>query len=211
MSGAESSSSRVIASTNVRAYFQESVTEAMANQRIDAAEETVGYVVELLTAFTRTEQFFGPSPEGPALRPLANFYADAVEAPTVEHRHRALKRLGDVALFISGIFSDSLNRRLVDVDYYVAMGGNAYGCLSESVQSSHRGRVFSSIYGELASKFQHFVDVLGEISDRSRSGTESDVLRLYELWLRTGSQRAANQLKTLGIHPVEGCVSRASH
>jgi hypothetical protein len=208
---AESSSNRVIPSTNVRSYFQESVTAAMANQRIDAAEETVGYVVELLTAYTRAEELFEQTPDGPALRPLANFYADAVEAPTLEHRQRALKRLGDVALFISGVFSDSLNRRLVDVDYYVAMGGSAYSCLSGSVPSSPRGRVFGSIYRELASKFQGFVDVLGEISEGVRPGSETDVLRLYEVWLRTGSQRAANRLKRLGIHPVEGCVSRASH
>jgi len=37
-----------------------------------------------------------------------------------------MQRLGDTALFIAGVFADSLNRKLVDVDYYVAMGGTAY-------------------------------------------------------------------------------------
>ncbi len=211
MSVAESNEPRVIASTNVRSYFQESVTAAMANQQIDAAEETVGYVVELLTAFTRAEQVFDRSPGSPPLQPLANIYADAVEAPTLEHRHRALRRLGDVALFISGIFSDSLNRRLVDVDYYISMGGGAYSYLADSVQASARARASSEVFGELATKFQYFVDVLGEISDGSRLGREQDVLRIYEVWLRTGSRRAANRLKQMGIHPIDGCISRASH
>jgi len=203
--------SRLIASTNVREYFRGAVTSAMDNQSIEAEECTVGYVVDLLVHFTRSESFFEQTASGPTLRPLAMVYAEAVEAPTADARYQALRRLGDVALFMSGVFSESLNRKQVDVDYYVAMGGNAYGHLSDSPRMPLAVQALSEVFGELAAKFQSFVDILGEITEQSHLDSGKDVLRLYELWVRTGSQRAAKQLRELGIQPAEYAVSRRSH
>ena len=129
----------------------------------------------------------------------------------VDERSRALRRLGDIALFISGVFSQSLNRRVVDVDYYVSMGGSAYSHLSDTIRASRRGRSMSRMFGELASKFVAFVDVLGEVSEGPSRGNDLDVLRQYELWLRTGSNRAAERLRAAGIQPSTSASSRLRH
>ena len=59
--------------------------------------------------------------------------------------------------------------------------------------------MLAAVYGELAAKFQPLVDALGEISDVARTYSQNDVLRLYEIWLRTGSARARGLLSQLGI------------
>lgn len=205
------SGERFITAGDVREYFQESVSAAISNQRIEAHEETVYYLVNLLSSFTRSERFYRCTPEGLELEPLALIYAEALEASSPDHRNRALRRLGDLALFIAGVFSESLNRKLVDMDYFVAMGGNAYGHLSEVARGSARARAFSGIFGELASKFQDFVDVLGEVSERGSLGSDKDIMRLYEIWVRTGSKRAARILRRHGIEPAAGSVSRLRH
>jgi hypothetical protein len=41
--------------------------------------------------------------------------------------------------------------------------------------------------------------------------TDRDVLRLYELWLRTGSPRAHALLRELGVRPAVVPVGRASN
>jgi hypothetical protein len=46
-----------------------------------------------------------------------------------------------------------------------------------------------------------FADVLAEVSDRSTLRSSSDVLRLYEKWLRTGSSRDRDKLIERGIVP----------
>ncbi len=207
----ESSERSVIPSTDLRDYFQGSVVSAMANQGVEATDPTVGYLSELLTRFSRSEFFFEHDESGPTLRPLAGVYAAALEAPSEHHRNQLLRRLGDVALFIAGVFSDSLNRRRVDVDYYVAMGGNAYGCLSDTVRGTAQGPCLSRVFEELAGKFQDFVDVLGEITERSCPDRELDMLRLYEVWVRTGSRRAERQLRQLGLIPAAANVSRSRH
>ena len=55
--------------------------------------------------------------------------ARGTDAPS--ERNRALQRLGDVSLFIAGFFAGSFARKLVDIDYHIAMGGRAYGSLAD--------------------------------------------------------------------------------
>ena len=63
-------------------------------------------------------------------------------------------------------------------------------------------RVLCSVFDELACKFQSVVDAIGEISDTARVWSSKDVLRLYEVWLKTGSRRAQGLLQHLGVAPV---------
>lgn len=201
----------LIVDTNVRAFFQELVSDAVTHQQLDTSEETVYYVVNLLVSFTDARTLYDRTPDGLMIKPLAALYGEAVSAPSEEARNKALRRLGDLALFISGVFSDSLNRKPVDVDYYIAMGGNAYDYLSETTRNTWRWQALSSVFEELAGNFTAFVDVLGEVSEQAPFRNDRDILRLYELWSRTGSQRAARQLRKLGIEPASGSVSHSQH
>ena len=202
---------QLITETSLQEYFQGSVSDALDNQNVKAGDDTIHYVVNLLTSFSRAERLFERTPDGMMIRPLALLYAEAADGKTLDERNRALRRLGDVALFISGVFSQSLNRCVVDVDYYVSMGGSAYSYLSDTMRTSGRGRAMSSIFDELASNFVKFVDVLGEVSEGPNRCNDIDVLRQYELWLRTGSERAAERLRAAGIQPSTGASSRLRH
>lgn len=201
----------LITDKSVQEYFQDSISNALVNQRVEAGEDTVYYVVNLLANFMRSDQLFERTPDGVILKPLADFYAEALEGPTTADQHRALRRLGDVALFISGVFSQSLNRKLVDLDYYVAMGGSAYGYLSDAMRGSAGARALTEVFEELSEKFVDFVDVLGEVSDRTHVGNHTDIMRIYEIWVRTGSRRAARTLRSVGIEPTEATISRSQH
>jgi hypothetical protein len=79
------------------------------------------------------------------------------------------------------------------------MGGAAYGRLSDNVRGTREARV-RGVFAELAEKFRDFVDVLAEIRDSGKAAA-IDVLRLYEIWLRTGSRRAARLLREHGLEP----------
>jgi hypothetical protein len=185
---------------SLKEFFKNSVSQAMRRQGLSANDHTEHYVVNLLTIFARSESLFDLTAEGTELTPVAKVLADAVGAERVEERNHALQRVGDVSLFIAGFFGDGLKTRLVDVDYYVFMGGTAYGTLSENVRGSRRGKVYSRVFAELAEKFQEFVDVLAAIREKE-SPSQSDILRLYETWIRTGSERAAKMLRAHGIEP----------
>lgn len=173
-------------------YFRTLVESACEHQRLKVSDLTSYYLVNLLCGYVR----FGPgSPASPDDEPLALRLAKALESGGEEQRAR-LRSLGDVSLFVSGFFSDSLHRKVVDVDYYVSMGEYAYGSLSRWERDT-----FAVTFAELAERFAHFVDVLGEVSEQSGLTSQQDLLRLYERWLRTGSRRSGQKLAERGIVP----------
>jgi len=186
----------VVTVPSLREYFREALHGALAHQHVTVEGQTEQYVVNLLTLFARAEHAYEGA-EGSRFPPLARLFAQAASAAG-EARERALQRLGDLSLFLAGFFAHGFARSLVDVDYHVAMGGRAYGALAESLVRGRR-RVLGQVYAELADKFLPMVDALGEVSDSGRMFSEADVLRLYEIWLRTGSPRARSLLGQLGV------------
>ena len=196
---------RVVPVASLPEFFRDALQDALAHQKVAVDGQTEQYVVNLLTLYARSEDLYERTPGGVRLRPLAHMLAAALEAPTAAERERRLQRLGDVSLFIAGFFAHGFARRLVDVDYHVAMGGRAYGTLAHSLAGGRR-RVLGEVFAELAAKFQPLVDALWEISDAARVYTPADVLRLYEIWLKTGSARARALLGELrvGAGPVPG-------
>ena len=169
-------------------YFKELVDGALTRQGIAAGELTAFYVVQLLTGFMQRRI-------ADDAEPLAVKLARALDSGGSEQR-ASLKEIGDVSLFISGFFADSLRRKLVDVDYYVSIGGCAYNVLRRRETDT-----FSPVFAELADNFVSFVDVLSEVSERSACGSNMDLLRLYERWLKTGSARSGRLLVERGVVP----------
>jgi hypothetical protein len=172
-------------------YFKELVDVAIEHQHLHATELASYYVVQMLAAFA--ERPAGePSTDD---RPLAIRLAQALDSGGAQQRV-GLKQVGDVSLFMSGFFSDSFKRKLVDVDYYATIGGYAYQALSR-VESD----AIAAVFAELGEKFLGFVDVLAEVSERTQCGSNADLLRLYERWLKTGSPRSGQLLVERGVVP----------
>lgn len=170
-------------------YFKELVESSLSRQHLQAGDLTAYYLVNLLCQYVRLDPSHADQGE-----PLAVRLARALETAGMEKRTR-LRSLGDFSLFMSGFFSDSFKRRHVDVDYYVSMGEYAYGSLSRAEDA------FREVFAELSRKFVGFSDVLADVSERTGLTSNNDLLRLYEKWLRTGSDRDGQRLIERGIVP----------
>ena len=187
--------------SDVREFFRDALQSALEHQHIQVRDHTEHYIVNLLAMFSHTEALFEPDAERTQLKPLALLLAEAADAPDDRQRFRMLQRLGDVALFVAGFLAGGFARRPVDVDYHIAMGGRAYGTLALAPYHGAQ-RVLGCVFAELEHKFQPLVDALNEIGEGAARHSPRDVLRLYELWHKTGSQRAHRLLLKLGIRPV---------
>lgn len=208
---AEDAVTGLIPVPSLQEFFRDSVDAAMAANKVAVDGHTAHYVVNLLTLFARAEALHEGEPRGPLRRPLALMLASAAEAPAGDARNAALQRLGDVALFIAGFMAEALARSPVGVDYYVRMGGGAYHTLARSLPANARGRACAPVFAELAARFTDLVDVLTEVRHAAGGSRDRDVLRLYELWLTTGSQRAARLLRGLGVQPSRQPGSAREH
>jgi hypothetical protein len=178
-------------------YFRELVESAIEHQHVTIRELTSFYVVNLLAGFTHLGGWPAADDE-----PLGVRLARALQTAGAEQRD-GLRKVGDRSLFISGFFSDSLNRRLVDVDYYIQLGECAYGSLARRGDPA-----LGEVYDELAAKFTAMVDVLTEVSERTALTSDADLLRLYERWVRTRSRRSGELLASRGIVPNSSVGTR---
>jgi hypothetical protein len=193
-------SPRVILSNDLTVFFRQEVVAARSEVGVKMSDLTEYYLVNLLCDFSKRGGGTDPGSE-----PLAMMYKRATEADMAE-RVQLLKNLGDVALYVAGFFTDFIEKSLVDVDYYISMGGNAYGNLSGLVGSQRHGDTFAELYGQLSVKFTELVDVLNQISERShtKSDTDADLLKLYDRWARTGSERIRKVLLERGLITTDG-------
>jgi hypothetical protein len=178
----------VTLATSVDEFFHEVVSEALDAVDLDASPPASWYLVSLLGDFTKARL---------TDEPLALKLAQQVEDPG--ERVRNLKTVGDTSLYVAGFFAESLSRSLVDVDYYVGLGQNAYTQLARSFGT---GRSLSEVYEELAAKFPRFVDVLMEVRKRvslAELHATTDIAKLYEIWLRTRDEWVERKLKAVGV------------
>jgi hypothetical protein len=188
----------ILTTQSVREYFRDLLLAAEQSQHVRVAESTEFYLVNLLSEFLSAEMLYPRDAQGARdAEPLA-FILKRAQESNGQERLRELKKLGDVSLYTSGFFGDSLSRKLVDTDYYIAMGGRAYGILS----SLHRDATLGELYQELANKFVRFVDLLAEVADRSAVGTNKGIIKLYERFMRTGSERVGRVLSERGVLPM---------
>ncbi|MBI2981166.1 MAG: hypothetical protein HYY44_02510 [Deltaproteobacteria bacterium] len=176
-------------------FFRERVQEALERRRLDPPQGVEFYLVNLLGDYVKTDELYAKTAEGLRQQALAILLQEAVSSGQAQ-RITLFKKIGDLSLFTVGFFPDSLKRQLVNVDYYVHMGESAYDNLSHILT---REKAFEEIYTELSQHFVAYVDVLSEVSEKSEILNDSDLLRIYETWLKTGSERAKQRLSEEGI------------
>jgi hypothetical protein len=178
----------------VTGFFHEAVTEALRAQQVETSEPTEFYLVNLLADFTKASQVDS--------EPLALKMAQS-KAQSRDERARSLKEIGDTTLYVAGFFSDSLTRKLVDVDYYMAMGESAYsqlaGLVGAARGSAAATQLFQEVYDELAGKFPRFVDVLQEVRTRTNFAGSGNLVRMCEEWVKTGSEWLERRLRATGV------------
>jgi hypothetical protein len=172
----------IIGHSSVEGFFQEVLGEALGKAGLQIAPPTEYYLVGLLGEFTKAK--ISDEPMGLRL----------VSTEDTAARVAALKEIGDTSLYVSGFFAESLNRQLVDRDYYIGMGGAAYGELAGRMGGSS----VSEVYAELSGKFPAFVDVLAIVRSRVNFAGQ-DVVALYQEWMRTRSDWIEERLSEMGV------------
>jgi hypothetical protein len=179
-----------------RDFFADKVEDAFKHLKFEPLPLSRAYLIDLLQHYILSNNLFPKDDETGRVKrqTLAELYLQAQNSPSPV-RIDLLKKLGDSSLYISGFFGDSLSRKIVDIDYYVDMGGVAYSALANSSADENT----SQVYGEFSVRFPEFVDVLTFISQESMIQTNGDLLKLYDRYMATGSKLAEEQLMEKGL------------
>ena len=192
----------IVAAGSIAGFFNEAVEEAIRSKRVEATGGATNYLVSLLADFARPDERAEETLE----RPLAFLLDEALHTPIPGERFEKLRILGDGVLYSCGFFGEHFEARGVDTNYLFGIGATAYGSastvLNASVKSEKR---LPDVFSELADKFASFVSVIREIAEGTLArGAQSSrgLVRVYERWLKTGSERLAKELTSQGVLPV---------
>ncbi|MGH0028938.1 MAG: hypothetical protein ACQGVC_04045 [Myxococcota bacterium] len=179
--------------TTPRALFARLVAQALGDVGVQPSPMATAYLIDLLGDRVRAAE-----PETPT---LAEAWLAARQARGGA-RIRRLRGLGDRALFVAGFFGESLDRSVVSRRYYRDMGRSAYGAVATAL-AGPREPVWSELFEELADRFPQLMEVLADVSDRTRQGRGRPtwLLGLYERYLATGSRRDRARLLRAGCVP----------
>jgi len=190
--------------SSLKAYFHQALSQATEKKLLDTTDHTLWYLTNLLHNYSRSEDFFDYQPNRGTLTPLADYYKRAVEAQSAQEKRQHLQRLGDVAIFISGMFATALDRKVVGISYYMAMGETAYGTLAETAAKTSLEQTQAEIFTDLSQQFAAFVDVLASVAPQTQAKTPQDaacqsLLQKVDEWQRNGDPTLACELRDAGV------------
>lgn len=175
-------------------FFRERVETAVAHQRAPVSRGTVWYLSSMLAEQGRMDP-------ATADATLVELRERAVRAPPGE-AVTWWRKLGDQSLLIVGWFREQIERRRVSRDYCAAMGSSAYDRLGRLLGEPGEG--WGAVFAELGERYHACAEVIAEVRDESRERSDTDLVKLYEEWLQTGSPRVAERLSRLGLVPARG-------
>ncbi len=194
-------------SGNVTHFFRELVDDALRAQGSQATDAAESYVVALLADYAKPGQLNKET----LRRPLTLLLDEAMQRSGHE-RFERLRSLGDGVLYVSGFFSDHLETRGVELEYVSALGARAYDSAAAMLRGNsgnapEQHSAVPDVFAELADNFRMFVALVSRIAERlyaQSACTQSSVVKLYERWLKTGSNALAGALAARGVVPVRG-------
>lgn len=192
-----------------REYFTEVIDEGMEKIKFYPSQMARFYLIEVMEQFLPAENLFEKKEKtiDSQKQHSTGTLAEMLLIATNQRqgvRINLLKKLGDTSLYISGFLGDSLKYKLIDVDYYADIGCVAYQRLSKVIKDSS----FQELYMEFATEFIGFMDLLTFFSHKSNIQTNTDLLRLYDKYIKTGSRMAKEFLETKGLINEEETISR---
>jgi len=166
--------------TNLESYFHNTIRDISSERNVDIKDHTLWYLTNLLTRYSRSDRFFDYRQESGTLTPLAEYYKQALDAESDHERRLHLQRLGDVAIFVSGLFAPALSKRIVGLNYYISMGETAYGSLADCSVSTAKDKALCEIFGDLARRFSGFVAILSEVNGVTNSSKKGEWQQWFE-------------------------------
>ena len=161
----------------LESFFFQEIERAQSERERRLPTDVEAYVVGLLTRYATRSHVAGRT-----TRPLAIDYLEA-RGQHGSHRAKALRRVGDRALYISGVVPRSMSRSPVGVRYVKGIGASAYRAVTDGPTGGHL-----DVLRRLADRFDDAAQVIGDVA-RPAANDDGGLLEIYDRWRRDGDDR----------------------
>lgn len=157
----------IILDKNPEEYFFDELQQAQRTHSIYLSKDLEYYLAQLLSSFAYAKPYQANA-TNIFETPLALIHQKALESKPSESI-RLYKQLGDQSLYVGGFFVKSLEKKVVGIDYYIAMGSAAYSSVSTLSNTEQLG----SLYKKLSEEFDLLVYLLNQMAKEKLHRSEA--------------------------------------
>src|SRR3989344_8830116 len=159
---------KIILSTNLKGFFFDGLSELNKKSLCPIPESVIYYSSDVLDKFALSEDFFEVS-DGKVREKILGMKLLEATQFTREEQKRVYKEVGDMSLLVCGYFSESVNKKIVDTQYYSQLGRMAYSHLNNVIPSFLD---IPSFYGMVATCFESLTTLMTIMATKDRNGIE---------------------------------------
>lgn len=184
--------------SDIGEFFLKEIESSSLNNSLNFSPLLKKYLADLLVRFSNNNNYQKQlQGENRNRQSLAEIWLQSNQLSLKEQLQK-LQGLGDYTLFTSGFFADKIHGSIVDMDYYHAIGTQSYEKVGE-INCTLNNEKKLNVFFELAAQFKKITDLLEEISVRSNLFDDKDILKLYQKWQNTRSEKWEKILFTKGF------------
>lgn len=147
---------QLILDNNLQGFFLDQLLKINQQTNLFLPTETLYYSSLVLDKYSESKQFFENINGQVREKRLGIKLLESTQLSTLAQK-RELKDIADTALFLCGHFSDSLNNKVIDINYYHNLGKIAYSRLDSLVPQYLE---IQSFYSTLAKEFDHLTSLM---------------------------------------------------
>lgn len=163
---------KIILSTNLKGFFFEGLSELNKKSLCPIPESVIYYSSDVLDKFALSEDFFEVS-EGKVREKILGMKLLEATQLSREEQKRVYKEVGDMSLMVCGYFSESVNKKIVDVQYYSQLGRMAYSHLNNVTPSFFD---IPSFYSMVATCFESLTTLMTVMASKERFASGNNLL-----------------------------------
>lgn len=163
---------KIILSTNLQGFFFEDLNDLNKKSLCPVPESIIYYSSEVLDKFALSQDFFEFS-DGRVREKILGTKLLAASQMSREEQKKIYKEVADMSLLVCGYFSESVNKKIVDTQYYAQLGKMAYGHLN----SCSPGFLdIPSFYAMIATCFESMTTLLALLANKNRTGEDNTLI-----------------------------------
>lgn len=153
--------SKIVIEKDLRGYFFERLYKLNKEILYPVPEPTIFYSSEVLDRLSNPKEFFEITEGKMKEKVLGVKLLEATEQDRSQQK-RDLKDVGDTALLICGKFAKSVDKKILDIEYYEKIGKMAYNRLNKLVPVLMDTPGF---YEHMHKSFNSLTQLISNISD----------------------------------------------
>jgi hypothetical protein len=169
----DSDAKKIILSASLQGYFFEGLLALNKKSLCPVPESVIFYSSDVLDKFTLSQDFFEVSNGKVREKILGTKLLEATQLPR-EEQNRVYKEVGDMSLMVCGYFAESVNKKIIDIQYYAQLGKMAYGHLNNIVPTLLD---IPSFYSTVASSFEPLTTLMSILASTSRSEDQNVIFK----------------------------------